>query len=91
MRKIGGSFFWFCFFPPVETKLSELLDLMRSEDWPAAIRFAAKFPRLGDHRDDLLRAKDALQNPDFYRQLKRDPDALVRCGIDALKSKYLRS
>jgi hypothetical protein len=78
-------------FSGVDTKLAKLLDLMELGDWPAAIRFAAKFPRLGDHRDDLLRAKDALQNPDFYRQIKRDPDALVQSGIDALKSKYLRS
>jgi hypothetical protein len=78
-------------FSGVDTKLAKLLDLMELGDWPAAIRFAAKFQRLGDHRDDLLRAKDALQNPDFYRQIKRDPDALVQSGIDALKSKYLRS
>lgn len=83
--------FLFLFLSGVDTKLAKLLDLMKFGDWSAAIRFAAKFPRLGAQRDDLLRAKDALQNPDFYRQIKRDPDALVQAGIDALKSKYLRS
>ena len=57
----------------MQSKLSHLLDLMTSDDWNAAIRLAAKFPRLGPHRDDILRAKDALFQPDFYRQIGRDP------------------
>ena len=56
----------------MQTKLSQLLALMASGDWSSAIRLAARFPRLGHERDDILRAKDALLQPDFYRQLGRD-------------------
>jgi hypothetical protein len=91
MRKIAGSILPVCLSPPVETKLSQLLDLMRAGDWHAAIRFAAKFPNLGSHRDGILRAKDALSNPDFYRQIKRDPDEIIQLGIAALRAKYLQS
>lgn len=75
----------------METKLSQLLDLMRAENWHAAIRFAAKFPRLGDQKNAITRAKDALNNPDFYRQMNYNPAEIVQIGIDALKIKYLRS
>lgn len=72
----------------METKLSQLLLMMDAGDWNAAIRFAAKFPRLGAEKDVIMRAKDALLNPDFYRQLKRDPDQLVEAGRLALAAKY---
>jgi hypothetical protein len=75
---------------PLVTKLSQLEKLMDAGNWPAAIRFAAKFPSLGDERDAILRAKDALLNPDFYRQMKRDPDKLVEEGKAALLRKYSR-
>lgn len=69
-------------------KIETLRALMASGDWPGAIRFAAKFPQLGSARDDILRAKDALNNPGFYRQLGRDPDALVSEGKAALCRSY---
>ena len=73
----------------MQTKLSHLLDLMASGDWSAALRFAAKFPRLGDHRDDILRAKDALLQPESrvragchpnLASSRDDPAAILRVG-----------
>ena len=72
----------------METKLSQLLKLMQASDWSAAIRFASKFPNLGKQRDDIKRANDSIQNPDFYRQIKLDPDLLFESGVAALKSRY---
>ena len=75
----------------METKLSQLLNLMQSGNWSAAIRFAAKFPRLGKQRDDIRRANDSIANPKFYRQIKLDPDLLFESGVTALKSRYWKS
>jgi hypothetical protein len=72
------------------TKLSKLMVMIEAGDWLAAIKFAAKFPDLGSERDSILRAKDAINNPDFYRQIKRDPAALIEEGKTALVRKYCR-
>jgi plasmid stabilization system protein ParE len=72
----------------METKLSKLLRLMRREEWKKALSMAAKFPRLGDHHDDIVRGHEACVRPDFYRQIKHDPEALMKIGIAALKERY---
>jgi hypothetical protein len=72
------------------TKLSQLMAIIEAGEWLAAIKFAAKFPDLGSERDSILRAKDAIHNPDFYRQIKRDPAALIEEGKAALVRKYCR-
>jgi hypothetical protein len=72
------------------TKLSQLMAIIEAGEWLAAIKFAAKFPDLGCERDSILRAKDAIHNPDFYRQIKRDPEKLIEAGKSALVRKYCR-
>jgi hypothetical protein len=72
------------------TKLSQLMAMIEAGEWLAAIKFAAKFPDLGSERDFILRAKDAIHNPDFYRQIKKDPAALIEEGKAALVRKYCR-
>ena len=69
-------------------KLDAVQDAMRADDWPLAIRLAAKFPRLGDESKDIMRAHEALTRPDFQRQLGRDPAALVDAGKAALVRRY---
>ena len=73
----------------METKLSKLLGLMEQGEWKKALSLAAKFPRLGDHHDDIVRGHEACVRPDFYRQINRDPDILVKIGIAALVDRYI--
>jgi len=73
-----------------ERKIDTLVSLMRTGDWPAALSLASKFPRLGPHGAAIKRAHAACCWPDFYRQLGRDPEGLVRTGIQALKERYGR-
>jgi hypothetical protein len=61
---------------------------MAAGDWPAALRIASRFPRLGDHREDISRAWTAVQHPEFYREIGQSPDDLVARGIAALKARY---
>ena len=72
----------------MQRKIDTLRNLMDAGDWPAAIRFAAKFPRLGTERDAILRAKVALNNPKFYRQIGRSPQQLLGEATNALKLRF---
>lgn len=72
----------------METKLSKLKACAAADDWAGALRIAAKFPRLGDHKPAIVRAHECLVNPAFYRQLGRDPEACVKDGITALRVRY---
>lgn len=72
----------------MQTKLSKLIAMMKAGEWDAAIRFAAKFPDLGDEKANITRAKDALLNPRFYEQLGRNVPELIAEGRAALLRRY---
>lgn len=72
-------------------KLDGVLAAMRADNWHEAIRLAAKFPRLGPQGPAIMRAHEAIQRPDFQRQLGRDPEALIAAGIAALRERYRRA
>jgi len=71
-----------------QTKLSQLQAAAAAGDWPLALRIAARFPQLGEHKAAITRAHEAHANARFYRQLGKDPDALIAEGIAALKARY---
>jgi len=70
------------------TKLAALKTAFAAGDQMGALRIAAKFPRLGDEATAITRAWAAYSNPEFYRQIGQDPDALIAVGVDALRDKY---
>lgn len=72
----------------MDTKITRLRAAFSAGNIPAALRIAAKFPRLGDHAGPITRAWAAYSNPDFYRQIGQDPEALIVAGADALRDKY---
>jgi hypothetical protein len=72
------------------TKKTRLLRHMAAEDWPAALKVAATFSELGKHRDAIQRAHQANIRPEWARQMRRDPDADVEAGIEALRQRYQR-
>ena len=72
----------------MQTKLSRLLALLASGDEEGAMRIAARFPDLGLQKEAITRGWDARQNPRLYRQLGRDPEALWRAGVEALRARY---
>ena len=69
-------------------KIDTLRRLIAAGDWRRALRLAAAFPRLGDHAVAIRRGWSAASNPDFYRQIGKNPDALVAAGIAALRERY---
>lgn len=73
----------------MQTKISQLRAAAAANDWQVALRIAARFPRLGDEGPAITRAHEVLAGRgDFFRQLGRDPDALVAAGIAALRRRY---
>lgn len=74
---------------PLRTKLSQLREFMAAGDWRAALRLANSFGNLGTmHAAHIQRAWAAIQSPEFYREIGRDPDSLVAAGIVALRERY---
>lgn len=72
----------------LRTKLNQLREYMAAGDWRAALKMAASFPRLGNHKEPIERAWAAFLNPGFYESIGRRPDILINAGIDALKARY---
>lgn len=72
----------------METKISKLRTHMEAGDWQKAISLAAKFPRLGAHRNAILDAQLAFQNPNFCLGIKKDPQTLIEAGKKALIAAY---
>lgn len=71
-----------------ETKLSQLRAHMEAGEWEKAIAIAARFPRLGAHRNAILDARTAYTNPRFIAQIGRDVNACIEAGKSALIAAY---
>ena len=61
---------------------------MRAGDWPRAFSIASKFARLGRQRAAILRAQAARLSPGLYRQVGRDPTAIIEAGKAALRERF---
>jgi hypothetical protein len=71
-----------------QTKLSKVQAAMRARDWPRAFSIASKFARLGAQRAAIMRAQAARLSPGLYRQLGRDPAAIIEAGKAALRVRF---
>lgn len=72
----------------METKLQTLKNAAAAGDWKTAFSIAARFPRLGAHRNAILDAHSAYTNPRFLAQVGRDVDACIEAGKLALIAAY---
>jgi hypothetical protein len=72
----------------METKLQTLKNAASAGDWQKAIAIAARFPRLGAHRNAVLDAHSAYTNPRFLTQTGRDVNACIDAGKSALIAAY---
>ena len=72
----------------MKTKLQSLKDAAEIGDWKRAISIAAKFPRLGEFKEDITRAHTAFTNPRFLSQIGRDVDSCIEAGKVALITAY---
>jgi hypothetical protein len=70
------------------SKLQQIQNAIARKDTRAALKIAASFPSLGEHRAAITRGWEACARPEMYRQMGRDPEALIAAGIAALKQRY---
>ena len=73
----------------MKTKLSILLTYIHDENWRAALKLASSFHCLGPHKKTIQQGWEAFARPNFYKQIGKDPEQLINCGVSALKEKYL--
>ena len=72
----------------MDTKLQTLKNAAAVGNWQQAFAIAARFPRLGVHRNTLLDAHSAYTNPRFLTQIGRDVNACIEAGKLALIAAY---
>ena len=72
----------------MQTKASRLKDFMLAGEWDKALSLAAKFPKLGEHKDAIVKGHEANVHASFYSQLGKDPAKLRMAGIEALQQRY---
>lgn len=53
-----------------------------------ALRLAAAYKHLGEQKERIQRGAAALRDPDVYRDMNQDPEALVNDGIEATKERF---
>jgi len=70
------------------TKLQTLKDAAARQDWQRALRIAAKFADLGEHKAAIVRGHEAHSNARFAKQLGRIPANDIEAGIEALCARY---
>jgi len=73
--------------PP--SKQTRILAALANNDAREALRLAASFPHLGEQKEAITRGWAALQRPDFYREIGKDPEALVALGVAAVRARYV--
>jgi hypothetical protein len=72
----------------MRTKLATLKELWATDKYRKALKLAAGWPRLGKHRDAIQLGWSAVSNPDFYREIGKDPDELYVAGLTSLAKRY---
>lgn len=72
----------------METKLSILKRFMAAGDYRSALRLAAGWAELGDHKAQIQKARAADVHPEFYKAIGEDPDELVAAGVAAIRERY---
>ena len=70
------------------TAIQNLRTLWAIKDYRKALKLAASWPRLGNHRDTIRTGWSAAYNPRFYEEMGRDPGALYRAGLVAICERY---
>lgn len=72
----------------MQTKLDQIRTAWAAGDKPAALRIASRFSDRSPETIAFKRGWDARSNPDFYRQIGRDPAALEAAAYAAMAAKF---
>lgn len=70
------------------TAINKLREHWAADNYMKALRLAASWPRLGDHKDAIQKGWAAASNPNFYMELGYDPGQLYAAGLRAVAERY---
>lgn len=68
--------------------INKLREHWAANNYRKALRLAASWPRLGDHKDAIQKGWAAANNPAFYMELGHNPEALFATGLRAVAERY---
>jgi hypothetical protein len=70
------------------SKRSKICEAWASSDHIGALRIAARFFDRSVDTQIFKRGMDAHNHPDFYRQLRQDPDQITAAALQLLARKF---
>ena len=70
------------------SKCSKIREAWVSGDRIGALRIAARFFDRSIETQIFKRGMDAHNHPDFYRQLRQDPDQIIAAALQLLATKF---
>jgi len=70
------------------TALQELKDLWATGEYRKALKLAASWSRLGEHKDAIREGWDATINGRVHREMGKAPDAMYAAGLAAVSARY---
>jgi len=72
----------------MQSKLDQIRSAWESGDKIAALRIASRFFDRSPETKAFKRGWDAHQNPDFFRQIGKDPAAITAEAISVMATKF---
>jgi hypothetical protein len=72
----------------VNRKVDQIRAAWEAGDQIGALRIAARFFDRSTDTKTFKRGMDAYNNPDFYRQLGKDPELLMAAAFELLAKKF---
>ena len=70
------------------SKCSKIREAWASGDRIAALRIAARFFDRSEATQIFKRGMNAFNNPEFYRQLRQDPNQITTAALHLLARKF---
>ncbi len=70
------------------TAINKLREHWAASNYRKALRLAASWPRLGDHKKAIQQGWAAASNPAFYTELGYNPEDLFSEGLRAVAERY---
>lgn len=72
----------------MKTKTDIIKNALANGDTRKAISVASKFFDRSDETQLYKQAQSAIGNPGFYRQIGKDPDAIIAAAVESLTHRF---
>lgn len=73
----------------MRTKADQIRDALAGGDVERAISIASRFFDRSEKTRLYKQAQSATQNPAFYRQIGKDPEAIIAAALSDLRARFV--